>query len=122
MGKSIEIACGPTVQEILITALRNYTDVAFPEHSSDCAQVARSAMIDAVDQLEQQLSASDKGEYNKRLRAMFKEGIKLHYEIAATETGSSYAHEQALLISVCQGDPADDEALVNARHKDGRGN
>lgn len=118
MHKTIKIQCGPAIQGILITALRNYTDVAFPEHSSDCAQVARNAMLEAVDQLEQQLTTLGQGEYNKRLRAMFKEGIKLHYQIAASEHGGQFDHERELLTAVCQGTAASDEDLQAACRAD----
>ncbi len=120
MKRTIPINCEPEIQRILVTALRNYTEVAFPEHSSDCAQVARSAMIEAVEQLETQLSREGKGEYNKRLRAMFKEGIKLHFEIAASEDDKNYSEEMALLTRVCEGETATDADLRNARARDGR--
>lgn len=120
MKKSIEIHCDPAIQAILITALRNYTEVAFPPHSADCAQVARNAMTEAIDKLESALASTGKGEYNKRLRAMFKEGVKLHYKLAAAESAADFSNEEKLLLDVCQGVVATNLDLDAARTADGR--
>jgi len=46
--KSVKIACdGPTAQK-LARAIRVYTDAAYPEGGSECAQVARSALLDTA--------------------------------------------------------------------------
>lgn len=118
MRKEIAIQCDKAIQDVLLTALENYIDVAFPPHSSDCAQVARSALQDAVAALKSEFSEQDRAAYNKRLRAMFREGIKLHYQLQEADTGRRHAAEQELLLAVIGGEPADREALEQARARD----
>lgn len=103
MKKFIAIDCPAAASKKLINALRNYTEVAFPEGSADCALVARGAMLDAVNELDEQLLAEGKGQYNKRLRAMFKEAIKLHYQLAESESGKDYSAERDTMLGLCEG-------------------
>lgn len=120
MQTRIEITCSQEIKEILVKAARDYTAVAFPPDGSDCVLVAREAMLDSIAELEQGYAANGDGrtQYNKRLRAMFKEALRTHYQILETETGRSYAQECQLLLGVVAGSPAQDSDLAAARAAD----
>ena len=118
MKKEIAIQCDETIQALLLEALENYIDVAFPPHSSDCAQVARNALQDAVAALRAEFAGQGEARYNKRLRAMFREGIKLHYQLREADTGRPHTAERELLLAVVGGSPADCQALEQARGQD----
>ena len=46
--KTVRIACdGPTARK-LARAIRAYADAAYPEGASECAQVARAALLDTA--------------------------------------------------------------------------
>lgn len=118
--KRIDIDCPLEIKEIITAALRDYTEVAFPPDGTDCVLVARESMLDAVRDLEREYSANNDGtaSYNKRLRAMAKEAIKLHYQLASAEHGRSFDHECALLLDVVSGIAHDGNDLLRARAAD----
>ena len=119
----IALACGPGVARLLVTMLRDYTEVAFPAHGTDCTQVAREAMLDAVAGLESGLLSQGQAEYSKRLRAMFREAVKLHFELRAAETGESCEARAAALRALCGGKPLSDTDYAAAERRDlGPGN
>lgn len=118
MKKTIAIQCDEAMQAILLTALENYIDVAFPPHSTDCAQVAREALQDAVTALRADFAGQDTACYNKRLRAMFREGIRLHYQLLEADSGRSHAAERELLLAVISGTSAGASELEQARRRD----
>lgn len=120
MTKRIEVVCTPEIKTIFVTALRNYTDVAFPCGSADCSLVAREAMLDTLAEFEREYAGNDAGRagYNKRLRAMFKEGLRLHYRLEAAERGMPMDAECRLLLEVAEGVPHDDADLAAARRAD----
>jgi len=47
--KSVFISCDRATARRLSRAIRAYTDAAYPAGSSECAQVARAALLDAAD-------------------------------------------------------------------------
>ena len=118
MKKTIPIQCDEAIQALLLTALENYIDVAFPPHSSDCAQVAREALQEAVTTLRADFAGQDTASYNKRLRALFREGVKLHYQLREADTGRPHAAERELLLAVISGTPAGEPELEQARRRD----
>lgn len=121
MGKRIEVTCSPQIKDIFVTALRNYTDVAFPPGGADCALVAREALLEALAGFDREFRDNDSGRsgYNKRLRAMVKEGLRLHYQWTANDLRRSCAHELDLLLEVAEGIPHSDADLEAARAADG---
>lgn len=120
MSKRIEVVCSPEIKTILITALRNYTDVAFPCGCADCSLVAREAMLDALAGFDREYDSGGIGRagYNKRLRAMFKEGVQLHYRVLEADRGHTLEAECRLLLEVVEGIPHDDADLAAARKAD----
>lgn len=120
MSKRIEVVCTPEIKAIFVTALRNYTDVAFPCGSADCSLVAREAMLDSLSAFEREYAGNAAGRagYNKRLRAMFKEGLRLHYRLREAELGMALEAECQVLLEVAEGIPRDDTDLAAARRAD----
>ncbi len=47
--KTVMIACDGATARQLGTAIRAYTQAAYPEGGSECAQVARAALLDAAE-------------------------------------------------------------------------
>jgi len=46
--KTVGIECDRQTAHLLGTAIRAYTQAAYPEGGSECAQVARAALLDAA--------------------------------------------------------------------------
>ncbi len=120
MGKRIEVVCTSTIKDIFVTALRNYTDVAFPEGGADCALVARESLFETLAEFEAEYRHNQNGHasYNKRLRAMVKEGIRLHYQVIAADLGHSCPQECMLMLEVSEGIAHTDQDLAAARAAD----
>lgn len=114
----IRLECGPGVARLLVDLLRDYTEVAFPPHSTDCAQVAREAMLDAVAGVESSLLADGQAEYSKRLRAMFREAVKMHFDLRAAETGECCEARAAALRALCGGEALSDADYIAAEARD----
>lgn len=120
MGKRIDVFCTLEIKDIFVTALRNYTDVAFPAGSADCVLVAREALFDTLAEFEAEYARNQDGHssYNKRVRAMVKEGIRLHFQLLAADRGYECKHECALMLEVTEGIAHTDEELAAARAAD----
>ena len=114
MAKRIALCCSESITAIIVGALRNYIDVAFPPGSSDCAQVARESLLDTVSELEMQRQNAAVCHYNARLRAMVKEAVKLHYQISAHDLGRDCAQQCAVVLAACQGLAVTDADLQTA--------
>ena len=58
--------------------MREYVEAAYPSGCSECGQVARAALIDAVEKLESDFIANDGqyGEISRRLRSHLKAAFK----------------------------------------------
>lgn len=120
MGKHIDVICSQEIKDIFVKAVRNYTEVAFPAGASDCALVARESLFDTLAAFEREYSQSPDGHasYNKRLRAMVKEGIRLHYQLVAADLGHECPQECALMLEVAEGIAHTDADLAAARAAD----
>ena len=113
--QSIEICCPDQARDIILRAVRDYTEVAFPQGASDCALVARGALLDAVKQMEQSWAETGRMRYSKRIRAFLKEAMRMHFELRAHDERRSFAHEYALLIEAIGGTPVTEKDLEHAR-------
>ena len=113
--QSIEIRCPAQVRDVIVNALRDYTEVAFPQGASDCALVARGALLDAVEQMQRSWAETGRMRYSKRIRAFIKEAVRMHFELRAHDEGRSFAHEYALLLEAVGGTPVTEEDLAHAR-------
>ena len=120
MVKSIAVSCPPRINDIIVLAIRNYVDVAFPSGSAECALVAREALLDAVKEFEWSCQNTGKGSYNRRMRAMVREAIKLHYRLLEKDEGRSFACQCAAVTEACEGIAKTDEEIRAAEEKDNR--
>ena len=120
MPKPIEVNCPSRINDIIALAITNYVDVAFPPGSAECSLVAREALLDAVKEFEQSCQATGKGSYNRRMRAMVREAIKLHYRLLEQDEGRSFACQCAAVTEACEGIPKTDEEIRAAEEKDNR--
>ena len=118
MAKSIELTCAPPLTDIVVAALRDYIDVSYPAGSGDCALVARESLLDTLHALEEQRRAGAACHYNRHLRAMLKEAVKLHYSLQAHEQGHDCSHQCAVLLDACQGLPRTEAEWQAARELD----
>ncbi len=118
MAKTIELQCAPPLTDIVVLALRNYIEVSYPAGSADCAMVARESLTDSLHVLEEQRRTGASCHYNRYLRAMLKEAVKLHYSVQASDEGHDCAHQCAVLLDVCQGLPRTEAELQAARDLD----
>jgi hypothetical protein len=118
MAKTIELNCSAPLTDIVLVALRNYVDMSYPAGSSDCALVARESLLDTVHALEEQRRAGAACHYNRHLRAMLKEAVKLHYRVQAHDQGHDCSRQCAVLLDACQGLPRTEAELQAARELD----
>jgi hypothetical protein len=118
MAKNIELTCAPSLTDIIVFALRNYIDLSFPAGSADCALVARESLLDTLHALEEQRRAGEPCHYNRYIRAMLKEAVKLHYSVLAHDQGHACSRQCAVLLEACQGLPRTEMELQAARELD----
>ncbi len=92
MAKNIDLNCAPSLTDIIVVALRNYIDLSYPAGSADCALVARESLLDTLHALEEQRRSGAACHYNRYIRAMLKEAVKLHYSLQAHDLGHDCSH------------------------------
>jgi hypothetical protein len=82
MAKTIRIECPPALQKILCKAIREYANAAYPPDGSECGQVARQALMDAAEKLENDFAANngDYAELSRRLRTHLKAASRYYVE------------------------------------------
>ncbi len=117
-AKLIEITSERAIQEQLITALQHYVDMQFPPGSVDCGQVAREELLNVVVSLREQMGTPDPARYNRRMRAMVKEGIRVYYDFLSRQDGNARSHECELLQRAGKGTRFTDADLTAARMQD----
>jgi hypothetical protein len=117
MRKSLTMHCPAGMRDQIVAAIRVYVDIKHPEFSDECSQVARDALLTTVDDLAGQ-PGPDQWTYNRRLRAMVKEAIKLYCLIEAEDTGRPGDARCAALLRACQGEAVDDRMWRDAVQAD----
>ena len=118
--KSIEIESDPEILAAIVTAMHFYVESHFPRGSADCGQVAREELLNIVKALESSLANGTTARYSRRMRAMVKEGIRVHCEYLAQQDGGSHARECALLQAASRGEAHTRHDLLFARAEDRR--
>ena len=108
MSKKISISAPAEYQLLLCTALSLYADAAYPQGGSECAQVARNALMDAVTELEKGFAATGStAQVSRRLRAHIKSAIHWYCE----QEGKM--EKLACLEKMLKGEVISDEAASN---------
>ena len=81
MPKKIMLVGPPRLQTAVCMALREYAEAAYPPGGSECAQVARAALMDAALDLESGFAATGShAELSRRLRGNTKAAIQYFCE------------------------------------------
>ena len=107
MAKTLRIECPPVLQTIFCVAVREYVEAAYPPGCSECGQVARAALTDAVEKMESDFLANDGvyAEISRRLRSHLKAAFQYYAE-------QHNAHEtETLLNLLLEGKVVDENAL-----------
>lgn len=120
MARDIELQCSPAILELLLEALDHYVAVSFPPGSTDCGQVAREELLNLVQGLRHQYGETGTARYSRRLRALVREGVRVHCEQLSQSDGLDRNRERALLQAAASGAITTDEDLQTARAGDRR--
>lgn len=75
-AKKLTLACTEQEKTILCEAIRLYAEAAYPPGGSQCAQVARETLLDAVRSIDEQFASKGQAEVSRRLRAQFKSALE----------------------------------------------
>ena len=103
MARDIELQWSPAILELLLEALDHYVAVSFPPGSTDCGQVAREELLNLVQGLRHQYGETGSARYSRRLRALVREGVRVHCEQLSESDGLDRTREQALLHTAASG-------------------
>ena len=120
LNKTLAMHCPAAMRDELVAAVRAYVEIKHPEFSDECSQVARDALLTTADDLAAQ-AGPGQWTYNRRLRAMVKEAVKLYCMIEAQDTGRPADARCAALLAACQGEPVNERAWRNAIISDSGG-
>jgi len=97
----IKLQCDVPVRDIVCAAIRDYALAAYPEGGSDCAQVARSALLDLAAQIEAGIHANSAAVLiSRRPRAMVKAAFTWYYDRLDAEQGGDSIHQRECLQSL----------------------
>lgn len=110
MARPLRIECPVALQEVLSIAIREYAEAAYPPGGSECAQVARQALMDAAEKLETDFIANG-GEYaevSRRLRAHLK--AAMHYYVEQHQCENLLP----LLLQLLEGQPVTTAQLATS--------
>lgn len=115
----INLQCDIPVRDIVCAAIRDYAFAAYPEGSSDCAQVARSALLDLAAQIETGIHAGSEAVLiSRRPRAMVKAAFTWYYDRLDAEQGGDSTRQRERLQSLLREQPVRRADLDAARAAD----
>ncbi len=115
----INLQCDVQVRDIVCAAIRDYARAAYPEGGSDCAQVARSALLDLAAQIEAGIHAGSEAVLiSRRPRAMVKAAFSWYYDRLDAEQGGDSIRQRECLQSLLRGQPVRRADLDAARAAD----
>lgn len=87
---------------VVLGALEEYAYAAYPPGGSECAQVSRQTILDAVAVMRAQQQQGEPVSFSSRLRAQFKAALRYHVEQQQLS-----AQRYALLEEVLKGNALD---------------
>ncbi len=118
--KKIKLCCDVIVRDILCTAIREYAHAAYPEGSSECAQVARYTLLELATDIEAGISDENATvEVSKRPKAMVKAALEYYFNRVDEAQGLTTSHQRALFDGLLRGQPVMQSDLDAARAADG---
>ena len=74
--RTIPLHCDTKTAAFIYDAVSTYANAAYPPGGSDCAQVAKDALLTAVRQYKQQVSIDSTGSISSKQRSMWKTAIR----------------------------------------------
>jgi hypothetical protein len=120
VSRFLTLHCDVTIKNLLCGAIRDYAHAAYPEGGSECAQVARYALLQAADAIDPANTAHDAGAViSRRLRTMLRAAIDYHFDRQDAASGGASIRQRALFDELLAGHPLTRAALEEAAAADG---
>ena len=111
-ARTLPLHCDPAIKELLCNAIRTYAHAAYPEGGSECAQVARYALLQAAEGIEASITAEHaEAVISRRLRTTLKAAIDYHFDRQDAATGGASLRQRALFTGLLAGEPLTRAAL-----------
>jgi hypothetical protein len=119
-SRTLTLRCDLAVKNLLCGAIRDYAHAAYPEGGSECAQVARYALLQAADAIDAAVSSGHpEAVVSRRLRAMLQAAVDYHFNREDAASGSASIRQRALLTGLLEGRPLTCAELGEAAASDG---
>jgi len=116
----LTLHCDATIKNLLSGAIRDYAHAAYPEGGSECAQVARYALLQAADAIDAANTAHDtEAVISRRLRTTLQAAIDYHFDRQDAASGGASIRQRALFAGLLAGHPLTRAALDEAAAADG---
>ena len=97
--KTFVIKCDAEVAALLADQIAAYTMAAYPPGGSDCAQVARDALLTVANTIREEVRINGIANISVRIRSMLKATVKFHYQQLDDQ-----AADLLLMLSVLKGE------------------
>ena len=118
-ARTLILHCDNSIREILSRALREYAHAAYPEGGSECAQVARYALLSAATDIDAAI-ASDARELqvSRRLRTNLKAALDYHFDLIDAASGQASGRQREVFAGLLEGQAVNVAELEAARAAD----
>jgi hypothetical protein len=105
-SRTFSLHCDVAVKDIVTAALREYAYAAYPEGGSECAQVARYTLLQAVDTIEAGIrNEAGEVQLSRRLRTQLKAALDYHFDRHDVQSGASSLQQRACFAELLKGSP-----------------
>jgi hypothetical protein len=102
-ARKISLHCDIAVRDIACAAIRDYAHAAYPEGSSECAQVARYTLLELAADIDAGITAhSETVEISKRPRAMLKAAFEYYFNRMDEVRGGTSTHQRRLFVELLE--------------------
>ena len=103
-SRKIILRCDIPVRDILCTAIREYAHAAYPEGSSECAQVARYTLLELAAEINDGISEEKLSvEISKRPKSMVKAALEYYFNRQDEAGGVTSRRQRELFVSLLGG-------------------
>jgi hypothetical protein len=121
-SRKITLHCDVAIKALLCAAIRQYTDAAYPEGGSECAQVARYTLLELAAEIDAGITENNNSvEISKRPKAMMKAALEYYFNVADEKSGSTSEHQRELFDVLFGGDVVTHYELEAAIAADNQG-
>lgn len=119
-ARKITLHCDVPVKALLCAAIRQYVDAAYPEGSSECAQLARYTLLELAAEIDAGITENNASiEISKRPKAMMKAALEYYFNIIDETSGSASERQRELFNALLAGEVvtrSELEAAIAADH------